>query len=305
MRVLVTGGAGVIGSNLAEALVEKGHGVVVLDNLMTGSMQNLEKIKDKIEIISGDVADEKSVLETTKNIDIIFHQGGVPSSPLCDIDRKKATEMNVWGFVNLLNACSANGVKKVIFASTSSIYGNLEPPLKEDMNATPPNFYAITKYAMEFIAKMYGVEKNIETIGLRYMSIYGPKEESKKNIANLVSQFLWAMQKNERPIVYGDGTQTRDFTYVKDVVQANILAMESKKNFFGEIFNVGTGQCHSLNELIRLLNKLLGKNIEPEYVKIPVKNYIATQVADITKIRQLGFEPKYSLEEGIKDMLRN
>ncbi|MCX5781222.1 MAG: NAD-dependent epimerase/dehydratase family protein, partial [Elusimicrobia bacterium] len=190
----------------------------------------------------------------------------------------------------------------VVYASTSSMYGNNPPPLREDMKVVSPNFYAATKVAGEDLARVFFEQYGTVTIGLRYMSVYGPRERSKGIFANMVSQFLWAMQKNEQPIIYGDGSQTRDFVFVKDVVSAHLLAMKLKKA--GEIFNVGTGKATSLNQLVDILNNVLGKNIKAKHIEMPVKNYINTQLADITKARKmLGYEPKYELEDGIKAIL--
>ncbi|MFC2143093.1 NAD-dependent epimerase/dehydratase family protein [Candidatus Aenigmatarchaeota archaeon] len=301
MKCLVTGGAGFIGSNLTIELVKKGHEVIVIDNLATGVMENLESVKNDITFVKSDLQDNSNFLKASKGVDYIFHQGGSSSSIFCDADRKLAVEANIYGFVSMLNAAIENNVKRVIYASTSSIYGNLPPPLKEDMNVTPPNFYAITKHTMEHIAKMFGTESGVETVGFRYMSVYGPKEDHKKDIANMASQFLWSMQKNEQPIVFGDGKQTRDFTYVRDVVNANILAMESKEKLVGEVFNVGSGETKSLNELVDILNKLMEKDIPPKYIENPIKNYIFTQLGDISKIKSiLNYQPKFSLEEGLK-----
>jgi len=195
-------------------------------------------------------------------------------------------------------------VKRVVYASTSSLYGNNSPPLREDMKTGPVNFYASSKLINEHLAALYSIEYSLETVGLRYMSVYGPHEEGKTRFANLVTQFLWAMQKGERPIIYGDGMQTRDFTYVKDVCQANILAAKSKKKLLGEIFNVGTGKAVSLNSMVNILNTMLGKNFKPKYVKVPVKNYIKVQQADIAKISsKLGYKPQYTLERGLAEML--
>jgi UDP-glucose 4-epimerase len=193
-------------------------------------------------------------------------------------------------------------VGKLVYASSSSVYGNAKPPMREDAHTPPVNFYASTKLFNEHYASLFSKEYGLETIGLRYMSVYGPREHSKGVFANLVSQFLWAMQKDEPPVIYGDGTQTRDFTFVSDIVQANILAMNS--GFSSEVFNVGTGRCVSLNELVSIINRLLGKSIEPRYIENKVKNYIAAQIGDITKARRmLGYSPRYDLETGISEIL--
>jgi len=301
MKSLVTGGAGFIGSNIAEALISLGHEVVVLDNFSLGKEENLSSIKGKAEVVKGDVRDSELIKKLTKGTDYVFHQAAASSSPMFSKDLGNAFSVNIDGFINILNSSRDNGVKKIIHASTSSIYGNNPVPLKEDMKVVPPNFYAASKLAAEHLGAIFSNEYDLGVIGLRYMSVYGLHEKSKGIFANLVSQFLWSMQKNKQPVIYGDGTQTRDFTFVADVVQANILAMQSGvKN---DIFNVGFGKETSLNELIEILNKSLGKNIEPKYVENPVKNYIKSQLADITKIKQLGYSPKYSLEDGIKMLL--
>ncbi|MCX6819345.1 MAG: SDR family NAD(P)-dependent oxidoreductase [Candidatus Aenigmarchaeota archaeon] len=301
MKILVTGGAGFIGSNVVEALVRLGHEVVVLDNFSLGSMDNLASVKDKITVIKGDIRDEKTVMNATKGVEYIFNEAAASSSPMFMTDLRNSVAVNIDGFINVLNAARKNDAA-VVYASTSSMYGNNPPPLREDMKVVSPNFYAATKVAGEDLARVFFEQYGTVTIGLRYMSVYGPRERSKGIFANMVSQFLWAMQKNEQPVIYGDGKQTRDFVFVKDVVSAHLLAMKLKKT--GEIFNVGTGKATSLNQLVDILNKVLGKNIKAKYIEMPVKNYINTQLADITKARKmLGYEPKYNLEAGVKIIL--
>ena len=303
MKILVTGGTGFIGSNLVEALVADGHSVTVLDNFSLGKMENLTSVKNKIKVMNGDLRDLETVKKATKGVDIVFNEAAASSSPMFINDLKNAVSVNVDGFINVLNACRINDVEKLVYASTSSIYGNSKPPLREDMLVTPVNFYASTKLLNEHLAILFSREYGLETIGFRYMSIYGPHEESKGIYANLATQFLWAMQRNEQPVIYGDGTQTREFTYVMDVVAANLLAMNLKKNIGGEILNIGTGTCTSLNNLVAVINKILGKSIKPKYVKNTVKGYIDAQLSDITKIKTiLGYAPKYTLEKGLREM---
>ena len=301
MKILVTGGAGFIGSNLACELVKLGHEVVVLDSFFLGSMDNLASVKDKVKVVKGDIRKEEDVMKAAEGVNVIFNEAAASSSPMFKDDLRGSVAANVDGFVNILNAARKNDAE-VIYASTSSVYGNNPPPLKEDMKINPPNFYAATKFAGEHLSAVFTSEYGVKTIGFRYMSVYGPREESKKTFANLVSQFLWSMQKDEAPVIYGDGKQTRDFTYVADVVQANILAMDA--NIKHDIFNVGTAKATSINEMIDILNKVLGKDIKPKYIETPVKNYILTQLSDISKIKAaLGFEPKYTLEQGIRAIL--
>lgn len=304
MKVLVTGGCGFIGSNIAEALVAEGHEVVILDNFSLGREDNIQNIRNNIQIVKGDIMNEKLVMDSSRGVDVIIHEAAASSSGMFRNNLKASVAVNIEGTINLLNAAKENNVKRFIYASTSSMYGNNTPPLREDMFVVPPNFYAASKLGKEYLAMIFSQEYGLETVGLRYMSIYGPHEEAKGNYANLVSQFLWAMQNNEQPVIYGDGQQTRDFTYVKDVVQANILAMLTKKKMLGEVFNVGTGKSNTLVELVGILNKILGKDIEPKFVDIPVKGYILSQIADISRIRKaLDYQPKYTLETGIKNMI--
>ena len=304
MKVLVTGGAGFIGSHLVEALVAAGHSVKVIDNFSLGNVGNLNKVKSKIEIIKGDIRDADLVNKSVKNIDIVFNEAAASASPMFQKDLKNAVSVNVDGFINVLNACRDNKVKKLIYASTSSIYGNIKPPVKEDAYTPPVNFYASTKLLNEHLAALFSKEYELETIGLRYMSVYGPNEKSKGIYANLVSQFLWSIQRGESPVIYGDGKQSREFVYVADVVNANMLCMDSKKDLSGEIFNVGTGKTTTLNDLIKVINMLLGKSVKTNYVENKVKNYISVQLSDITKIKNvLDYKPKYSLEDGLKEVI--
>ncbi len=304
MKVLITGGCGFIGSNIAEACVKDGYEVVILDNFFLGRTGNIETIKDQVKLVKGDVRDEKLIMEIMDGVDYVIHQAAASSSGMFRSDLKGSVAINIEGTINLLNAAKEKDVKRFIYASTSSIYANNQPPLREDMFVIPPNFYAATKLEKEYLATIFSQDHGLETVGLRYMSVYGPHEDGKGIYANLVTQFLWSMQKGEQPIIYGDGKQTRDFTYVKDIVQANMLAMTVRKKMLGEIFNVGTGTSHSLVELVSIINKILGTDIQPKYVNIPVKGYILSQCADISKIGEaLDYKPRYSLESGIKDML--
>jgi UDP-glucose 4-epimerase len=292
MKIVVTGGAGFIGSNLAEALVADGHDVVVYDNFSLGTEENIASVKKDITVVKGDLLDAGLLKKTTKGADFIFNQAAASSSPMFINDLKKAFAVNVEGFINVLNCAKDNGAKRVIYASTSSVYGNIAPA-REDMKIEPPNFYAASKLANEHLAKIFFTQYGLESIGFRYASVYGPHERPKGIYANLVSQFLWSMQRAEQPIIYGDGTQTRDFVYVKDVVQANMLAMKAKKTG-AEVFNVGTSKTNNLNELVSIINKILSKSIRPRYVENKVKNYIAVQQLDITKITKIGYRQRYT-----------
>jgi len=245
------------------------------------------------------------VKRATRGVDYIFHQAAVSSSQMFVPDPSLGISVNVQGFANLLRYGHENCVQRVIHASTSTIYGTLPTPHREDMRIERcPNFYAMTKLASEYLAKTFTLDRGLETVGLRYFSIYGPGEKPKGEYANLITQFLWWMKKGERPVIYGDGSQTRDFTYVKDVVKANFLAAK-RKNASGEVFNVGTGKSASVNAATALLNKYLGTDIRPKYARNPIRGYVYHTKADTTKSKKLlGFKAEIPLEKGLKMLVR-
>jgi len=294
-KVVVTGGCGFIGSNLVERLVREGHSVVVFDNLHTGSLKNIEGLN--VEFFNEPYS---KLSEIVPEAEVIFHLGIPSSSPMYKRNPKLVGEaindaIDVFEYAKKTDC-------KVVYASSSSIYNGNQVPYREDMPVYVTDFYTECRYAIERIAKLYNVLFGVKSVGLRFFSIYGPKEDFKKQYANIVSQFLWAMRRDEPPVVFGDGTQTRDFTHVYDVVEALLLAW--KKEFECEVFNVGTGVAHSFNDVVMLLNKLLGKNIKPVYKPNPIKNYVYHTLADITKAeKMLGFKAKISLEEGLRSII--
>jgi len=299
MKILVTGGAGFIGSNLAEKLAEN-HDVRVLDDLYLGSRNNLNSAG--IEFVEGSVMNEKLVEKACKDCDYIFHKAAMSSSPMFKELPKAGMEVNVLGFMNIMKAAKENGVKKVIYASTSSLYSGNPLPYSETQPITAKTFYEASFRTREIVAQTYYFENDISSIGLRYFSVYGPKEVHKGRYANNISQFLWDMMKGKQAVIYGDGTQRRDFTFVSDVVLANMLAMTSKIDF--GVFNVGTGIGTSFNELVALINKLLGTSIEPVHVDNPIKNYVHDTIADLSLVsRSLGYKPQWTLEKGIKSLI--
>ncbi|MCD6226325.1 MAG: NAD-dependent epimerase/dehydratase family protein [Candidatus Aenigmarchaeota archaeon] len=297
MKFLVTGGAGFIGSHLCKELVKRKNEVIVVDNLHTGSLDNLKEIKDKIKFINKSCGEITS--EEIGKIDGIFHLGIYSSSPMYR-ENKKLVGMVINDFINILELAKKRDTK-IVFASSSSVYNNNPTPWKEEMNIKITDFYTEARYLMERLAKLYDELYNVKSVGLRLFSVYGPNEKSKGKYANLVSQFLWDMEKNKSPIVYGNGEQRRDFIYVDDVSNAFIRAMDYNKT---DIFNVGTGKDYSLNELISMLNDLLGKNIKPKYIKNPIKNYVYKTKADTTKAKKLlNFEYTIDLKDGIKRLI--
>ncbi len=296
MNVVVTGGAGFIGSNLVSGLIKE-HDVTVLDNFHTGSKDNLKDVRGEITVIddsSGNIGNRLS----NSDIDAIFHLGIPSSSPMY-----KENPMLVGSAINdaisVFEFAKKMGAK-VVFASSSSLYNGLPTPNREDMDVMVADYYAEARLGIERIAELYHKLYGIDVVGLRFFSVYGPHERAKGIYANIVSQFLWEMQDGKTPVIYGDGEQTRDFTFVSDVVRACILAME--KDVSGA-FNVGTGVSHSFNDVVDTLNGVLGTDIEPQHIDNPVKNYVAHTLADLTKVKAaLGFRSEYSLEEGIREI---
>ena len=295
MKVLVTGGAGFIGSNLAEKLSED-YDVTVLDDLYLGSKRNIESTD--IEFVKGSVMNAALVNKLCKDCDYVFHNAAMSSSPMFREQQKLGMEVNVFGFMNMMKAALDSGVKKVIYASTSSLYNGNPLPYSETQPITAKTFYEASFRTREIVAQTYYFEHDLSSIGLRYFSVYGPKESHKGQYANNISQFLWDMMKGKPAVIYSDGTQRRDFTFVYDVASANILAMTSKIDF--GIFNVGTGIGTSFNDLVALINKLLGASIRPVYIDNPIKNYVHDTIADLSLIsKSLGYKPQWSLEKGI------
>lgn len=302
-RILVTGGAGFIGSNFCNTNKHK-YKIIALDNLFLGDRDNLDP---DIQFIEGDAC-KREDLEKAGKVDFIVHFAGTSSAPMFMDDFVKGYVNSVQSFTQVLQCAKDTGVKKVLYASTSSLYGNNPMPLTEDQHVTPQNHYAVTKDLYENCAACFNrTYPQIDIIGFRFMSVYGPNEEAKGKYANIISQFAWDIARNRAPIIFGDGEQFRDFTHVSDVVQGITLALESDKKLGAEIFNIGTGETASLNTVVKLLNKAFGKNIEPKYIKNPVKEvYIKGQHADISKIgKTLGYSPRVKMEEGLKNQVEN
>lgn len=304
-KALVTGGAGFIGSNIVKELVDRGVETVVLDDLYLGSTDNLEEVEDDIEFIEGSVLDREKVEEAVEGCDTVFHQAARSSSPMHQEKPLEGARVNVEGFVNTAEAALDAGVEKIVYASTSSMYGSVEPPHSEDMGEVPTNLYTASKMSRERYAQVYSYNDRIETTGLRYFSVYGPHERSKGKYANIVTQFLWKMMNGERPVIWGDGSQTRDLTFVKDIVQANMLAAERREELDGQYFNVGTGRDVSFSQVVEKLNDVLGTDIEPEHVENPRDKYVQTTRADISRAKnKLGYEPEHSFEEGLEKTVK-
>lgn len=303
-KILVTGGAGFIGSNFCNINQNK-YKIIALDNLILGDKRNLNQ---GIKFIEGDACNVED-LDKVEPVDYVLHLAGTSSAPMFMGDGLVDGYVNsVKSFVTVLEWARKNGVKKVLYASTSSLYANNPMPLMETQEVTPPNHYAVTKQLYENAGRCYNqVYPDMDIIGFRFMSVYGPNEESKGKYANIISQFAWDISRDLEPVIYGDGTQNRDFTNVRDVVQGITKAIELDKKLGAEVFNIGTGRATSLNEIVEVLNKAFGKEVKPKYIENPVKEgYIQGQHADISKIREvLGYEPTVKLEDGIQDQVDN
>ena len=291
-RVLVTGGAGFIGSNLVRAL-SKDNDVVVLDNLHTGRKDNIEgAIEEGSEFIKGDAKDIKSL---KGDFDRIFHLGIYSASPMYRDNPNLVGEV-VHGMTNVLEYCKESKIP-LVFASTSSIYNGIEPPHRENVIPRVTDFYTEARIACERLGELYTNLYELNVSAMRFFSIYGYNDVGKGKYANLVTQFMVSLINGEQPIIYGDGEQRRDFVFVTDVVDA-LLKASNAKGF--NIYNVGTGKNYSLNEAVERLKKITGKNIDPKYIKMPVKNYVMTTLADPSKAkREIGFEAKVSLDKGM------
>lgn len=297
MSTLVTGGAGFIGSNLVEDLLQAGEDVVVLDNMHTGSLENLAGLEGRLELIQSSCND---LFRLDLHPQKIYHLGIPSSSPMYKKNPYLVGEA-INGFASVFELARKSG-SRVIYASSSSLYSGLFPPHREDMAIQVTDYYTEARLAMERLAELYQRLYGIRSVGLRFFSVYGPREEAKKQYANMVTQFLWEMKAGRRPLVYGDGSQTRDFTNVLDVVRAMKLAMNS--DYHG-ILNVGTGEAWSFNEVIELLNRMMGLSLEAEYTENPIKNYVMHTLADTSKTeRTIGFRSRFGLKEGMEEMIR-
>lgn len=296
-NVVVTGGAGFIGSNLVEELVIKDHHVKVIDNLSTGHIENLDQIQG-IDFIRGSITDLNLLEDVFSGADYVLHQAALPSVPRSVEDPISSNSTNVDGTLNVLVAARDCGVKKVVYASSSSVYGDTPTlPKQEDMKPNPKSPYAITKLAGEYYCRIFSEIYGLKTACLRYFNVFGPRQDPNSQYAAVIPLFITRILNEKPPTIFGDGTQTRDFTFVKDVVQANILAMESEAE---GVFNIACGRQIVLNDLADEMMKIIGIETEKVYEK-PRAGDIKDSLADISSAREmLGYEPKFDLSSGLK-----
>lgn len=297
---LITGGAGFIGSHITEALVARGQKARVFDNFSTGRRQNIEPFLDRIELVEGDLNDEQAVAQAVKGVEVIFHEAALPSVPRSIADPVGSNKANIDGTVNLLWAAKEAGVRRVVYAASSSAYGNApEFPRVETILPAPLSPYAVGKLACEYYLRCFMECYGLETISLRYFNIFGPRQNPKSQYAAAIPLFTTAILSGQPPTVYGDGEQSRDFTYIANVVSANLLAAQAPKSACGRVYNVGCGDSVTINHVIAQINQVLGTNVRPVYAP-PRAGDPKKSNADISLARQhLGYTPIVAFEEGL------
>ncbi len=300
MKVLVTGGGGFIGSNLVRALVEQGDDVRVLDNFSTGNRMNLAELANDVEIVEGELRSYERVHAATRGVEVVFHQGALPSVPRSVQDPLTTSAVNVEGTLNVLLAARDEGVRRVICASSSSVYGNSgDLPRFETANPDPISPYGVSKLAAERYCVSFSRVYPLQTVALRYFNVFGPNQDPTSQYAAVVPRFITAIADGRPVAIYGDGEQRRDFTYVENVVEANVLAAVTE-GVSGAVLNVATGRPTSVNELAETIGSLLGRSVERDDQPERTGD-VRDSWADVTRSRDLlGWAPRIGLEEGLR-----
>ena len=302
---LVTGGAGFIGSNIVKELLKRNQKVRVLDNFSTGKRENLQPFTTNpdFELIEGDIRSFHIVRDAVKGVDFILHQGALPSVPRSINDPITSNDVNILGTLNVLEAAREFNVKRVVYASSSSVYGNNPKlPKEESMKIAPLSPYALTKYAGERYCQIYTQIYGVETVCLRYFNVFGPNQDPSSQYSAVIPKFIKIMMNGNQPIIFGDGEQSRDFTYVANNVQANLLACTAE-NAAGNVYNVACNERYTLNDLVDLINKNLGTNIEAIYQEDRLGD-VKHSLAAIDRAKEdLGFEVVRTFEEGLAELV--
>jgi UDP-glucose 4-epimerase len=303
MKYVVTGGAGFIGSHIVEELAQQQHEVVIFDNFFSGKMENIQiflKKKD-VSLVQGSVTDLSVLKKLFKGADGIFHEGAIASVPRSIANPLATNEANVTGTLNVLIAARDCGVRKVLFASSSSVYGNTPTlPKHEDMTPNPLSPYAVSKLTGEHYLKVFSEVYGLKTLSLRYFNVFGPRQDPKSEYAAVIPRFITKILRHESPMIYGDGGQTRDFTYVKDVVQANIRAMDSDAQ---GVFNVAYCKRIDLNELASLVMEITGINVPLGYEPSRIGD-VRDSLAEIKRAQEaFGYAPEYTVKTGLKETI--
>jgi len=302
VKYLVTGGAGFIGSNIVAELLKQGQEVVVLDNFATGKRENiLPMMKNPLfTMIEGDLRSFHIVRSAVKGVDYILHQGALPSVPRSINDPITSNDVNILGMLNILEAAKEFGVKRVVLASSSSIYGNSEElPKVEEMPINPMSPYALTKYAQERYCQVFTQLYGLETVALRYFNVFGPHQDPTSQYSAVIPKFIRLIMNNQQPVIFGDGSQSRDFTFVENNVWANIQACTAPKAV-GKVINIACGERYTLIELVQMINSILGKDIEPIFDEDRAGD-VKHSLAGIEKAQELlGYEVRVDFREGLE-----
>lgn len=299
MKFLVTGGAGFIGSHIVNALIRDGDNVKVIDDFSSGRRENLENSIDKIELIEGNIRDEVLATKVMQGVDYVLHQAALRSVPKSLEQPELYNDVNINGTLNILSVAKNSKVKRVVFASSSAIYGDTDNlPEKEDFYPLLKSPYALTKLAGEYYCRVFNEIYGLETASLRYFNVFGPRQSLENEYAVVIPKFITCMLKDESPPVNGDGKQTRDFTYVENVVQANIKAATAPR-IKCEVFNIACGRAYSVLDIVKHINKILKKDIKPMFIS-PRPGDVMHTLADIEKARNLiKFNPNIDFEQGL------
>lgn len=301
MQYLITGAAGFIGSNLVEALVKRGEKVRALDNFSTGKRENIAPFLDVIDFVEGDVRDAALCLKLCADVDVVLHQAALGSVPRSIDDPLNTDANNATGTLNMMIAAKENSVQRFVYASSSSVYGDtIELPKHEGMSLSPRSPYAVTKAVAEMYAKVFFQVYGLHTVGLRYFNVFGPRQDAASGYAAVIPKFVKALLKGEAPVIFGDGEQTRDFTYIDNVVQANLKAAQAPAEACGQAYNVGCGERISVNELYRQIAQGLGVDMQANYQE-PRPGDVRDSLASIDRIeKNLGYQPEVNSAEGIQ-----
>jgi len=302
MNYLVTGGAGFIGSNIVKELINLGEYVRVLDNFSTGKRENLYPFKNnpRFNLMEGDLRSFHIVRDAVKDIDYVLHQGALPSVPRSINDPITSNDVNILGTLNILEAAKEFGVKRVVFASSSSVYGDSQVlPKHEDLNVAPLSPYALTKYAGERYCQVYYMIYGLETVCLRYFNVFGPNQDPNSQYSAVIPKFINLINHSIQPVIFGDGSQSRDFSFVSNIVHANLQACIAK-NVAGKVFNIACGQRYTLIQLVDTVNKIMGKNIEPKFAKERPGD-VKHSMASIDKAKNsLDYQVRDYFKDGLK-----